>query len=85
MRACSTASVALATALCATAVPATASSGCDALALGTQRVLELPRAGAAFGRQQHGPLPLGPREVVLTFDDGPRSESRPAWQWETSR
>ncbi|HEX5683988.1 MAG TPA: polysaccharide deacetylase family protein [Ideonella sp.] len=77
MRASPAASVTLALALCATAAPAAVSSSCDASALGTQRILELPRAGAAYGRQQHGPLPLGPREVALTFDDGPRPETTP--------
>ncbi|NRF71671.1 polysaccharide deacetylase family protein [Aquincola sp. S2] len=50
---------------------------CEATALGTHRTLVLPREGAAYGRVQHGPLPLVPREVVLTFDDGPRPETTP--------
>lgn len=45
--------------------------------LGTHRVLTLPRDGAAYGREQHGPLPLGPKEVVLTFDDGPSPLTTP--------
>ncbi|MFG6432915.1 polysaccharide deacetylase family protein [Roseateles sp. LYH14W] len=45
--------------------------GCSADALGTQRVLQLPREGAAYGAP-HARLPLGPKEFVLTFDDGPR-------------
>lgn len=57
--------------------PPPAATGCDATALGTHRTLVLPREGAAYGRVQHGPLPLGPREVVLTFDDGPRPEATP--------
>jgi len=66
----------LALAGCATpAAPAT--PPCDATALGTHRTLVMPREGAAYGRVQHGPLPLGPREVVLTFDDGPRPETTP--------
>ena len=47
-------------------------------ALGTSRALTLPRAAGAWGTAQHAPLPgLGPKEVVLTFDDGPRPESTP--------
>jgi len=45
--------------------------------LGTGRVLTLPREAAAYGRMQHAGLPLQPREVVITFDDGPRPESTP--------
>jgi beta-galactosidase len=48
---------------------------CGTDALGTSRVLQLPREGAAYGRAQHGPLALAPDEVVLTFDDGPRPET----------
>ncbi|UDF03186.1 polysaccharide deacetylase family protein [Asticcacaulis sp. AND118] len=54
-----------------------ASSTCGADALGTSRTLVLKREGAAYGTEQHGPLPLKPGEVVLTFDDGPRAESTP--------
>jgi beta-galactosidase len=57
--------------------PPPVAAGCDATALGTHRTLVLPREAAAYGRVQHGPLPLGPREVVLTFDDGPRPEATP--------
>lgn len=49
-------------------------SGCGADALGTSRVLQMPRAGAAFGGP-HGRLPLVANEVVLTFDDGPKPGS----------
>ncbi len=66
----------LALAGCATPVPP-AGTGCGNQALGTQRTLVLPREGAAYGRAQHGPLPLAPGEVVLSFDDGPRPESTP--------
>jgi peptidoglycan/xylan/chitin deacetylase (PgdA/CDA1 family) len=45
--------------------------------LGTFRTWTLPREAAAWGRRQHQPLPLGPRELVLTFDDGPRPGSTP--------
>ncbi len=61
---------------CATPLPP-ATAGCDAQALGTQRTLVLPREAAAYGRAQHGPLPLAPGEVVLSFDDGPRPETTP--------
>ncbi|MBM3530794.1 MAG: polysaccharide deacetylase family protein [Alphaproteobacteria bacterium] len=50
-----------------------AAAGCHAGALGTARVLAVdPAATPAVGRK-HFPatLPLAPREVVLTFDDGP--------------
>ena len=51
---------------------------CGPDALGTSRVLTLPRAAGAWGTAQHAPLPgLAPKEVVLTFDDGPRPESTP--------
>ncbi|MFZ5551255.1 MAG: polysaccharide deacetylase family protein [Pseudomonadota bacterium] len=58
------------------AAPAVAAA-CGPGALGTSRVLTLPREGAAYGRAQHAALPLEPGEVVLTFDDGPRPESTP--------
>lgn len=65
-------------ALAGLALPAApARAACDAAALGTHRTLVLPRDGAAYGREQHGPLPLAPGEVVLTFDDGPRPETTP--------
>jgi peptidoglycan/xylan/chitin deacetylase (PgdA/CDA1 family) len=50
-------------------------AGCGADALGTSRVLQLPREGAAYGREHYGPLQLAPDEFVLTFDDGPRPGS----------
>lgn len=51
---------------------------CASDALGTVRTLRLKREGAAWGTAQHAALPtLAPKEVVLTFDDGPRSESTP--------
>jgi peptidoglycan-N-acetylglucosamine deacetylase len=59
---------------CAVAMPATAMD-CqgNANALGTSRILavnaaQFPRVGTM---QYTGTLPLGDREVVLTFDDGP--------------
>jgi len=61
--------------LLGSALSATAACGDDAL--GTARVLTLPREAAAYGRMQHAPLPLQPDEVVITFDDGPRPESTP--------
>lgn len=50
---------------------------CGPDALGTSRTLTLPREAAAWGTAQHAALPLAPKEVVLTFDDGPRPESTP--------
>jgi len=59
--------------------PAIHAADCGANALGTSRVVTLPRAAAAYGTFQHPPLPsLAPGEVALTFDDGPRPESTPA-------
>lgn len=57
----------------------TAALACEGGAdrLGTSRTLSLPREAAAYGRVQHGPLPLAPGEVVISFDDGPRPESTP--------
>ncbi|WP_394115391.1 polysaccharide deacetylase family protein [Xanthobacter lutulentifluminis] len=41
-------------------------------ALGTARVLEVDPKGLRVGTKSFpGPLPLAPKEVVLTFDDGP--------------
>ncbi|RTL47176.1 MAG: polysaccharide deacetylase family protein [Burkholderiales bacterium] len=60
------------------AVAAATAAPCGPEALGTSRVLTLPRAAGAWGTAQHAPLPgLGPKEVVLTFDDGPRPGSTP--------
>ena len=57
---------------------AIAQPACGADALGTSRALALKREAAAWGTAQHAALPtLEPREVVLTFDDGPRPESTP--------
>jgi peptidoglycan/xylan/chitin deacetylase (PgdA/CDA1 family) len=52
---------------------AAAKAECAADALGTSRVLAVdPAAMPRAGRKQFlATLPLGPREVVLTFDDGP--------------
>jgi peptidoglycan-N-acetylglucosamine deacetylase len=63
--------------LAAGAAGAAEPPACGPDALGTARTLTLPREAAAYGRAQHGPLPLAPDEVVLTFDDGPRPESTP--------
>lgn len=55
-----------------------AAASCPPDALGTSRTVTLPRAAGAWGTAQHAPLPgLAPKEVVLTFDDGPRPESTP--------
>lgn len=57
---------------------AAAQPACGPDVLGTARTVTLPREAAAWGRAQHAALPmLAPREVVLTFDDGPRPESTP--------
>ena len=48
--------------------------GCGSDALGTSRVLQLPRDGTPYGGH-HSRLPLAPNEFVLTFDDGPRPGS----------
>jgi peptidoglycan/xylan/chitin deacetylase (PgdA/CDA1 family) len=57
---------------------AMAQPACGPDVLGTSRTLTLKREGAAWGTAQHPPLPgLAPKEVVLTFDDGPRPESTP--------
>jgi len=45
--------------------------------LNTSRTLILKREGAAYGAEQHLPLPLEKGEVVLTFDDGPSPENTP--------
>jgi len=51
---------------------------CAPDALGTARTMTLAREASAWGTAQHAPLPgLGAKEVVLTFDDGPRPESTP--------
>jgi peptidoglycan/xylan/chitin deacetylase (PgdA/CDA1 family) len=52
-------------------------AACAPGALGTARTLTLPREAAAWGTAQHKALPLAPREVAITFDDGPRAESTP--------
>lgn len=57
---------------------ALAQPACGADVLGTSRTLTLKRDGVAWGTAQHPALPgLAPKEVVLTFDDGPRPESTP--------
>jgi len=62
----------------ATIAGAAPAADCGADKLGTSRVLKLPREGALYGTNQHGPLPLKPGEVVLTFDDGPEPAGTPA-------
>ncbi|HEY1129454.1 MAG TPA: polysaccharide deacetylase family protein [Roseateles sp.] len=60
------------------AAVAAAQPACGLDALGTSRTLTLKREAAAWGTVQHAALPtLRPKEVVLTFDDGPRLESTP--------
>jgi peptidoglycan/xylan/chitin deacetylase (PgdA/CDA1 family) len=55
-----------------------AAINCGPDVLGTSRTLTLKREAAAWGTVQHPALPtLAPKEVVLTFDDGPRPESTP--------
>lgn len=55
-----------------------AAVNCGPDVLGTSRTLTLKREGIAWGTAQHAALPmLAPKEVVLTFDDGPRPESTP--------
>ena len=48
--------------------------------LGTERVLEVSAAMTPRVGRKHFPatLPLGPQELVLTFDDGPWPETTPA-------
>lgn len=61
-------------ALACLAAPAHAlAADCPADALGTARVLAVDPAQTPRIGRKHFPqtLPLGPREVVLTFDDGP--------------
>jgi peptidoglycan/xylan/chitin deacetylase (PgdA/CDA1 family) len=60
----------------AIAIPASAAE-CGPDKLNTSRTLILKREGAAYGAQQHAPLPLEKGEVVLTFDDGPSLENTP--------
>lgn len=65
--------VGLLLALAMSAAPAAAAPACEgnADALGTTRILEVP-AGQRVGLKSFPQtLPLGDREVVLTFDDGP--------------
>lgn len=55
-----------------------AAVNCGPDVLGTSRTLTLKREAAAWGTAQHAPLPtLASKEVVLSFDDGPRPESTP--------
>lgn len=64
--------------LAASAAASAAPPKCAPDALGTSRVITLPRAAGAWGTAQHAALPgLAPQEVVLSFDDGPRPESTP--------
>lgn len=57
--------------LCASLAAPLAAMACPSDSLGTSRTLTLKREFAAYGKVQHGPLPLQQGEVVLTFDDGP--------------
>ncbi|WP_454916847.1 polysaccharide deacetylase family protein [Xanthobacter sediminis] len=66
--------------LAATSLSASA-EGCPGRpdALGTARVLEVDPKGVQVGTKSFpGTLPLAPREVVLTFDDGPWPKTTPA-------
>lgn len=64
--------------LAASAAASAAPPNCAPDALGTSRIITLPRAAGAWGTAQHAALPgLAPQEVVLSFDDGPRPESTP--------
>lgn len=61
--------------------PAAAAEACPGRpdALGTARVLEIDPRGLRVGTKSFpGTLPLAPREVVLTFDDGPWPKTTPA-------
>jgi peptidoglycan/xylan/chitin deacetylase (PgdA/CDA1 family) len=51
----------------------------NSAALGTERVLEVSAATTPRVGRKHFPatLPLGPMELVLTFDDGPLPETTP--------
>jgi peptidoglycan-N-acetylglucosamine deacetylase len=73
--------VALVLALGLTATAAQAQSACpgNADALGTARVLEVDAAMTPRVGRKHFPqtLPLSPKEVVLTFDDGPWAGTTP--------
>lgn len=62
----------LATVLTVVFLPASALA-CGSETLGTARILTVaPAPGAHFGTKSYDKtLPLAPREVVLTFDDGP--------------
>src|SRR5262245_59243273 len=73
--------IALIMALALTATPALARSPCpgNADALGTSRVLEVDATTTPRVGRKHFPqtLPLAPKEVVLTFDDGPWAGTTP--------
>jgi len=70
---------ALAVVLTAMAAQAAPSCPDNADALGTERVLSVDPAATPRVGRKHFPatLPLQPREVVLTFDDGPEPHSTP--------
>jgi peptidoglycan/xylan/chitin deacetylase (PgdA/CDA1 family) len=57
--------------LAALALPARAAECPRADALGTSRVVTVDAAATPRVGGKNSPLPLGDREVVLTFDDGP--------------
>ncbi len=69
--------VAILAAVMPTASGAQAPCPGNALALGTARVLAVDAASTPRVGRKHFPktLPLGPNEVVLTFDDGPQPGS----------
>jgi len=64
-----------AAAACALPLPAQAQS-CGPDALGTARTLPLA-PGSAVGSFQYKSPQFGPKEIALTFDDGPRPETTP--------
>jgi peptidoglycan/xylan/chitin deacetylase (PgdA/CDA1 family) len=61
------------------ALPAVAQTKCAPGAIGTARVIELDATGGPrLGHLQYpGPQLLEPKEVVLTFDDGPHKQLTP--------
>jgi peptidoglycan/xylan/chitin deacetylase (PgdA/CDA1 family) len=67
----------MAAAMAAMAGTTARAADCGADKLGTVRTITLPREGALYGTNQHGPLPLKKGEVVLTFDDGPAPATTP--------
>ncbi|MEJ1158746.1 polysaccharide deacetylase family protein [Prosthecomicrobium sp. N25] len=75
-----TALAVLAFAAALSAGPSASAATCREDALGTARTLPVDTAGGLFvGTKSYpGTLPLGPKEVVLTFDDGPAGRTTDA-------